>query len=146
MSTQNAYGMGGCQHCGAAGHSAGESVTDETYNGWTNRETWAVALHINNDQGWQESIHASLRESIAQGNELHHADNFTITAWAAGDIIRENVEEMLDVDRRVSIHGAWYAASDLQWLAMRDIGSLWRVNWTELGAAFLSDLESSDSN
>ena len=28
---------------------------DTTYNGWTNRETWLVALWINNEQGWQES-------------------------------------------------------------------------------------------
>ena len=25
---------------------------EEGYNGWTNRETWATALHINNDQGF----------------------------------------------------------------------------------------------
>jgi hypothetical protein len=26
----------------------------EEYNGWTNRETWGLALHIDNDQGLQE--------------------------------------------------------------------------------------------
>ena len=34
--------------------------TVEPYNGWSNRETWAVALYINNDQGWQESVHEAL--------------------------------------------------------------------------------------
>ena len=28
----------------------------EEYNGWTNRETWATALHINNDQGLYEAV------------------------------------------------------------------------------------------
>lgn len=41
-------------------------MSDTTYNGWTNRETWAVALHVNNDQGWQESVHESVRDVLAE--------------------------------------------------------------------------------
>lgn len=29
-------------------------MTTETYQGWTNRETWCVALWLNNEQGLQE--------------------------------------------------------------------------------------------
>ncbi len=29
-------------------------MTDNTYNGWTNYETWVWNLWIDNDQGWQE--------------------------------------------------------------------------------------------
>lgn len=105
----------------------------ERYNGWANRETWAVALHINNDQGWQESVFDALRESVNNGHldiESGYADD------KAGEIIRENVEEALAIDDYQAETGyapAIYAVA-------QDIGSLWRVDWQELGASFLADI------
>src|SRR5690348_15456796 len=93
----------------------------ERYNGWTNRETWAVALHINNDQGWQESIRETVRntvEGIQQDPPVWLApEDPTDVFYAnrAGDAIREDVEEVLspyDDDRAANseVHlteGAW---------------------------------------
>ena len=31
-------------------------MSDEQYNGWTNYETWLMALNIDNDQGMQEMV------------------------------------------------------------------------------------------
>lgn len=113
---------------------------DEQYNGWTNRETWAVALHINNDQGWQESVHEALREAAASWDDLNVSGGLTgagedaIAAGRAAVIIRENVEEALDCYETGTV-------TREQWGAIQDIGSMWRVNWTELGASFLEDLE-----
>jgi hypothetical protein len=53
-------------------------MTDETYEGWTNRETWAVALHINNDQGWQESVHEALRENRYRRHEVDNGQFVTV--------------------------------------------------------------------
>jgi hypothetical protein len=108
----------------------------EQYNGWTNRETWAVALHINNDQGWQEQVHEAIRPKLSASFGTEHAE------YHAGLAIRENVEQMLDITD---------CGDDFSWAAsvltvMTDIGSLWRVNWTELGSSFLSDLEEVDSD
>lgn len=108
--------------------------TDDRYNGWTNRETWAVALHINNDQGWQESVHAALRDWWGKPPGGYVAD--PNEARMAGEIIRENFEVELE-----TMSDSEDAFSRLQIQA--DIGSLWRVDWTELGAAFLTDLEES---
>src|SRR5881394_2109748 len=44
----------------------GRGIMSEEYNGWTNRETWAVALWINNEQGSQESVHDLVRELVEQ--------------------------------------------------------------------------------
>jgi hypothetical protein len=115
-------------------------MSDDTYNGWTNRETWAVALHVNNDQGWQESVLDALRHSASvvgpdwQVAALLGTDEPN-RAGLAGDIIRENVEESLDTDDPIN------RSADVL-MAVRDIGSMWRVNWDELGAAFLAALDS----
>ena len=112
--------------------------TDDRYNGWANRETWAVALHINNDQGWQESVLEALTNARESERMDHHRD---LPAWKAGDVIRENVEEVLDVLTTVADLRAWSAPGIAAiGLASRDIGSMWRVDWTELGGAFLEDL------
>ena len=73
--------------------------TDEKYNGWTNRETWAVALHINNDQGWQESVFEALRDRDEPSEWLDTHDSMSAGTAAryAGEAIRENVEDTLDL-------------------------------------------------
>jgi hypothetical protein len=131
--------------------TAPESHSD-SYNGWTNRETWAVALHINNDQGWQESVHEALRGipdvgdprwamTYDDSNDPSGALRQTLYRQA-GEIIRENVEEVLDPsDVLAEGDDAPEIFVRNLWPVAQDIGSLWRVNWTELGAAFLSDLE-----
>ena len=110
----------------------------ESYNGWANRETWAVALHINNDQGWQESVHEALREATSElpPTEDGQPPRARLTDYEAGEIIRENVESAFDWEFFAGIP----VPRDLL-NAREDIGSLWRVDWTELGAAFLSDLD-----
>jgi hypothetical protein len=107
----------------------------EQYEGWTNRETWAVALHINNDQGWQASVHEAIKPY-----EDAEGDVVSYDAWAAGEIIRENVEETLNLLWQGRDNAREYDETVFS-TVREDIGSLWRVNWTELGAAFLADLE-----
>jgi hypothetical protein len=121
----------------------------ERYNGWANRETWAVALHINNDRGWQESVRETVRNAVEgiQQDPPAWLDPSELTdvyyANRAGDIIRENVEETLE-PYHIDENGAPYELTESQWLALQGIGSLWRVDWRELGARFLEDLGEED--
>lgn len=104
----------------------------EQYEGWTNRETWAVALHINNDQGWQENLFDALRDAQETWREEQDDESSEMDSATAGTVVQDSVEEALDV---------LLAASPSEYAMVRDdLGSLWRVNWDELGAAFLRDL------
>ena len=85
----------------------------EEYNGWSNRETWATALHLNNDQ--DSYYHA---KSMAEG----YADDKSGFA----DALEEYVTELLDAD--------W---DGVRYMRL-DIGSLWRVNWREVADSLIS--------
>jgi hypothetical protein len=113
--------------------------TDETYNGWPNRETWAVALYINNDQGWQESVHRAIHWAHKCHDESTSQGQFP--PYRAGEIIRDNVESVLNPYDEDGVNVTNDVERALLLLQIQaDIGSLWRVDWTELGRVFLSDL------
>jgi hypothetical protein len=87
----------------------------EEYNGWTNRETWATSLWLNNEQALQEQVTDQARE----------ASNLGVFA----DYIEEMISDLFDEN--------WEGLK-----AMRnDIGSLYRVNWIELAESFMSEVE-----
>jgi hypothetical protein len=87
----------------------------QEYNGWTNRETWATALHIDNDEG--------LLTPILEVAKAH--DN-------VGDLAEEIegfIGEVLDFDNVSTNRNAF--------LMLTDIGSLYRVNWREIAEGYL---------
>jgi hypothetical protein len=63
-----------CALCGAV-FAEPPSDDESRYNGWRNRETWLVALWVNNERETQ-----SLAESTADEDELREM----VEAWAAG--------------------------------------------------------------
>jgi hypothetical protein len=112
------------------------NATEEGYNGWSNRETWCVALWINNDQGWQESVHEAIRDRAEHGYRDEQPAG-GLLAWQAGEAIKENVQEVMYGTGELPTSGL---ASDLLGYALDA-----QVNWDELGAAFLTDLAEVDS-
>jgi hypothetical protein len=101
-------------------------MSADEYNGWTNRETWAVALWINNEQGWQEQVLEMALLYIEGKREMDEEPQ----AYAFGEDVRENVESTLD---ELLENGSTDAYKNIR----EDMGSLWRVDWTEIGAHFL---------
>ena len=81
-------------------------MTTETYEGWVNRETWATYLWLSND----EVLYNEALEVAKQEFDYNHQRD---------DAMKELVELLHD-----------------QSLMRNDIGSLWRVDWTEIVEAF----------
>ena len=91
----------------------------QEYNGWTNRETWATALHITNDGG--------LINPLNEVAKLH--DNLNDMA----DEIEAFISEVLEFDNISTNRSAF--------LMLQDIGSLYRVNWREIAESIMSEAE-----
>jgi hypothetical protein len=114
------------------------------YNGWTNRETWATALHINNDQWLQE-----LADDYAQtAHNEHKADeeeemgaSCDAVACLADTLESWISEDLLTLENISANPFTGKTANEGLWMMLNDIGSLYRVNWRELAEAWLSDIK-----
>ena len=96
---------------------------DIAYNGWANRETWAVNLYIENDPTWawqRDERFAELNEDSSIREIEEAAESVTLL------LLEEYASE---------------ASGDDVLRLLLDIGSLYRVNWYELGQAWLDEVE-----
>jgi len=96
-----------------AAKAEGETIGEyrPAYNGWINRETWAVSLHLGNT----ESIYDVAR-ILVRGDQ-------------PDERIREYVEEIMAaaIDPAEELP-AGVSRQDARLMA-GDVGSLWRVDW-----------------
>lgn len=104
------------------------TTTADEYNGWTNRETWAVALHIDND-AWLYGLVIELAESLIASGLSHNA-----AVASLADRLQEQFDEM-EQDMFDAAAGPGQV-SDAMTGMFRDIGSLWRVNWHEVASGY----------
>jgi hypothetical protein len=83
-------------------------MTNTTYNGWTNRETWAIGLHLMD----------TMTDQIIE--DIDH--------WAATDIVKAGklfedfIDDMIEE-----------ASLGYEYTLLLDLLDLSQVNWQELG-------------
>ena len=96
----------------------------QEYNGWSNRETWATMLHIDNDQWLHETAMNYTRQELEQyGEQARYELAQTLQNWLEEDLLtRENI-----------------AGNEGLWLMLTDIGSLYRVNWQEIAQSLIEN-------
>jgi hypothetical protein len=87
-------------------------TTENTYNGWSNHETWCVNLWLTNEPETERQL-----RMLAQMNAQH-------PAWRA-DRLREYVLEMAPIDGASMLDGASMFVDLL-------MGALYRVDWREI--------------
>jgi hypothetical protein len=92
-------------------------MSDQTYNGWTNRETWLVNLWLSNEQGTADDAHAACN---VDGEMLQEA------AQSLEDYVRDLLDE-------TEAGAATGFTLDLINAALA------RVNWAELVDHFRSE-------
>jgi hypothetical protein len=103
----------------------------EEYNGWSNRETWAAKLHLDNDQALNDYAweYARQWEEAREEKSVYELGE-TLKNWVEEDLLTlENIAGNRDL-----------------WLMLTDIGSLYRVNWQEIAQTYAEELAQEEAN
>lgn len=102
------------------------------YNGWTNRETWAVNLHWSNNYGDYQYWTERASDLVAD-----HATD-TAIALLASDM-ESTYDDMLESIERAALN-AGERVSREAWLMLQDVGTDDRViNWREIAEHWIND-------
>ena len=114
----------------------------EDYNGWENRETWAVMLHLDNDRGlyedYNELYNQIMELSSDQQNISDHLTKDQYIVFELEDQLREWINDIISPSywRQCSIDMPRWAE-----LMNDDVGSVWRVNWREIADRIIESKE-----
>jgi hypothetical protein len=100
----------------------------QEYNGWTNRETWAVNLWLTNDYGMCKDLEIYFQELHQDGDEVIETTPEMMRNYA--DYLESYVGELLEFE---NLNRTTYSM-------LTDIGSLYRVNWREIAEGFAEAL------
>ena len=97
------------------------------YQGWTNYETWAIALWIDNDQGSQEYWHEIAREYSDGNSAMEDESSYRGSTVDLADALKSEFEEMNPLSGDASVF------SDLMGAALRE------VDWRKIAASLIED-------
>jgi len=100
-------------------------MTEQTYNGWTNYETWNVNLWLTNDSGGYEYWMEQAAEHFHGADGEDAADSAEIAKNTLADQLEDEHNEA-----RPEVHGVF---ADLLGAALSE------VNWREIAEHLVTD-------
>jgi len=105
---------------------------EEKYNGWSNRETWAYSLWIGDDsEHYHELVNNLLLTLKDEDKEFNQNKNW-IRAKIA-DMLSDNLSDIEEEFHEDSKTFNCYSRM------LKDIGSLWRINYNEVASSNFED-------
>lgn len=88
-------------------------MSNATYNGWTNRETWSANLWLSNDEHTYNKLNEAIRNNITEDS---------------------TEQEIVNLFKS-------FAQMSLAETARQEIGDFDEVNWLELGQMWIDEVE-----
>lgn len=107
-------------------------MCDDTYNGWANRESWALVLWLDNDEGLQGSVRELAETTVAWEKPEE-------VVWKLEEAIKVWVDDLFDQQWWLDNFGS-PMPREIN-LMQQDVGSTWRINWREVAEHYLADLD-----
>jgi len=104
-------------------------MAEEEYNGWSNRETWAVNLHLSNNEGDYSYMLELANDAL---------DMYEETEAQVGHLAYAIETHCDDIVYSVT-HPEDGAATDEARMFVADVGSLWRVDFYDIAERWLQD-------
>jgi hypothetical protein len=112
---------------------------DTTYNGWTNYETWAVKLWMDNDRGsynyWREAIEEAWFSTADK-----HPNEFMDRSSNARTLLADRLKDEHDSQ---SDHPVFEAANGTVYADLLN-AALSEVDWREIANSLLESAEEDD--
>ena len=115
----------------------------EDYNGWTNRETWAAALHLSNDYNLDKHTRDRARTAYVCATVPYGLGPEYLRAAQRG-AIADALESIADTLRGIAlgeIDPRGRFPRDVARGFVIDVGSIWRVEWREIAEHYRADIE-----
>lgn len=105
--------------------------TTDTFNGWTNYETWVCNLWINNTQDSQEYWQVQAREACKNPVENQYLEEHPRMVHALTNTLRDHFEKQAET---------WMPS---QYSFFSDIlrEGLYQINWYEIASYMIDNLE-----